>query len=592
MEKQETKICQNCKSEFTIEPEDFQFYEKLKVPAPTFCPDCRLQRRLTFRNERTLYKDKCDLTGKSIISMYAPGHPFPVYTPEAWRSDKWDQMTYGQDYNFSKPFFSQFQELLKKVPRMSLGQTNGINADYANYILDVKNVYLAYSVIYGSEDVYYSKIIDGSKDIVDCFDVYSSEHCYEMIDGKQNYNCSFVYFSNNCIDSSFLFDCANCQSCFGCVNLRNKSYYIFGKPYTKETYQEEVKKLTGSYKALQEAKKLLREQIAKTPRKYARTINCVNSTGDDLRECKNVKNCFSTNEAENCSYVFRSPKLKDSMDATHAGKAEQMYEYITGGGAGSSLIRFTVYGLGNLIDTFYTDYCQNSSNLFGCIGLRNKQYCILNKQYSKEEYESLIPRIIKHMNEMPYIDKKGRTYKFGEFFPSEFSPVSYNESAAIEYFPLSREDAVANGYLWLDSNRKTYSVTLSGEKIPDSISDTSDNILSEVIGCDHAGSCNHECVKVFRIISQEFSFYKKLNIPLPHLCPNCRYFERIKQRNPIRLFDRACQCTGETSDNKIYQNTGNHIHGKSHCPNKFETAYAPDRPEIVYCEACYQAEVI
>lgn len=36
----ETKTCQNCKTRFTIEPEDFVFYEKIGVPAPTFCPEC------------------------------------------------------------------------------------------------------------------------------------------------------------------------------------------------------------------------------------------------------------------------------------------------------------------------------------------------------------------------------------------------------------------------------------------------------------------------------------------------------------------------------------------------------------------------
>ena len=58
------------------------------------------------------------------------------------------------------------------------------------------------------------------------------------------------------------------------------------------------------------------------------------------------------------------------------------------------------------VDSSSVQYCQilrNSSDAFGCIGLRNKQYCILNKQYTKQEYEELVPKIISHMNEMPYI---------------------------------------------------------------------------------------------------------------------------------------------------------------------------------------------
>jgi hypothetical protein len=31
------------------------------------------------------------------------------------------------------------------------------------------------------------------------------------------------------------------------------------------------------------------------------------------------------------------------------------------------------------------------------VGLHDKSYCILNKQYTKEEYEELVPKIIEKM---------------------------------------------------------------------------------------------------------------------------------------------------------------------------------------------------
>ena len=60
----ETKNCQNCKKDFIIEPEDFNFYQKMKVPPPTFCPLCRAQRRFAFRNERKFFRVKDAFTGK------------------------------------------------------------------------------------------------------------------------------------------------------------------------------------------------------------------------------------------------------------------------------------------------------------------------------------------------------------------------------------------------------------------------------------------------------------------------------------------------------------------------------------------------
>lgn len=82
----------------------------------------------------------------------------------------------------------------------------------------------------------------------------------------------------------------------------------------------------------------------------------------------------------------------------------------------------------------YCANCFHSSYCFGCVGLRNKSYCILNKQYTKEEYEVLVPQIIKKMQ---------ADDKWGEFFPITMSPFAYNETVAQEYFPLSKEEALA-----------------------------------------------------------------------------------------------------------------------------------------------------
>src|SRR3990167_1497216 len=96
----ESRTCQNCKTSFIIEPEDFAFYEKMQVPPPTWCPYCRLMRRLSWRNERTLYKRVCSMCGKSIIAMYSQDAAFPVYCRECWFSDAWDPLAYGREYDF------------------------------------------------------------------------------------------------------------------------------------------------------------------------------------------------------------------------------------------------------------------------------------------------------------------------------------------------------------------------------------------------------------------------------------------------------------------------------------------------------------
>ena len=147
----ETKTCQNCKQDFIIESDDFVFYDKIQVPPPTFCSECRMIRRMTWRNERNLFHRTCDFSGEKILAMFSPKTNVKVYERDIWWSDKWDPTEYGMDYDFSRPFFEQYKELLSKVPLANVGNTNSINSPYTNHALDLKNCYLVYAS-FTSED--------------------------------------------------------------------------------------------------------------------------------------------------------------------------------------------------------------------------------------------------------------------------------------------------------------------------------------------------------------------------------------------------------------------------------------------------------
>ena len=82
---------------------------------------------------------------------------------------------------------------------------------------------------------------------------------------------------------------------------------------------------------------------------------------------------------------------------------------------------------------------------------------------------------------MPYVTAKGIIYKYGEFFPSELSPFAYNESIAQEYFPLTKEEALAKGFTWQDSEARNYKIDIGNGDLPDNIKDVSDDILGKII---------------------------------------------------------------------------------------------------------------
>ena len=93
-------------------------------------------------------------------------------------------------------------------------------------------------------------------------------------------------------------------------------------------------------------------------------------------------------------------------------------------------------------DVFYSEACFNCSDIFGCYGLRKKSYCIFNKQYSKEEYNSLKEKLIEKME---------KDEEWGNFLPYSLSPFAYNEAIVNEYMPLSKEEALKEGFRWQDN---------------------------------------------------------------------------------------------------------------------------------------------
>ncbi len=553
--KSENKTCQNCKKDFTIESEDFNFYEKIKVPPPTFCPECRQQRRYAWRNERTLYRRDCDLCGKNTVTIYSKNKPFKVYCNECWWGDGWDSSSYGQEFDFSRPFFDQFLELQYQVPRMALLNKNSVNSEYTNHAAGNKNCYLSFTLI-NDENVMYSTWVMRSLDCIDCsFIEEKGERLYECVDSRISYQCQFCDFLKDSSSCFYCYDCRGCNNCFMSTNLRNKSYVFRNKQYTREEYLDKMKEYDIASYSVREGLLKEFEDMLKNIAIHRSIVGerNINSSGSLIYDSKNISNSFEVERGENSKYIYSAMNVKDSMDLYHIDTAELCYE--THASIRNSNSSFTTHCYDN-VSIFYSDSCHNSQNLFGCICIKKGEYVILNKKYSKEEYEKLKEKIIEHMKS---------TGEYGEFCPPELSPFGYNETQGSLYMPMSKEEILEKNWKWEDSVPGTFGKeTIKTASMPDKIEDIPDSYIQEIFACI-------ECAKNFNVTQNELLFYRKEKIPFPRKCPNCRYKRRFDLRLPRKLWHRKCMKPG--------------------CKNEFETSYAPDRPEIVYCERCYQQEV-
>jgi len=339
--------------------------------------------------------------------------------------------------------------------------------------------------------------------------------------------------------------------------LRNKKYCFKNQQLPKEEYFKQMNSL--NLKNYSERLKLYKEYIDLLVKdsiyKYAIIEKSVNSRGNFIFNSKDNKNIYETGDSENSKFVFCALKIRDCYDSYHIGGNSVDMTYEVHALSGSSNVKFSHLSYDN---TFveYCDSVHNSNNLFGCVGLKKANYCILNKQYTKEEYTELKEKIIEHMK---------KTIEYGEFFPALLSPFGYNETQGQVYMPMNKEDALKKGFKWQDNIPFLKGKeTIKPEDLPDSIDDIKDSITDEILKCI-------KCERNYNIVNQELELYRRMNIPIPRECPNCRYLARIALRPARKLWHRKCMKEG--------------------CTNEFETSYSPDRPEIIYCEKCYQQEV-
>jgi hypothetical protein len=498
--------------------------------------------------------------------MYPEQVPFPVYDHDEWYADDWDPLSYGQSIDPSRSFFEQFKELRNRIPRISLVSDKlCVNSPYVNSVFAVKNSHLLFASAI-DEDCYYGYRIIDSKQCVDNLFTHTCELCYECINAYSSYNCKYSQHIGSCTDSAFLYDCNGCIDCLFCVGLRNKSYCIFNVQYSKEEY---AKKLSGyrfeSHEAVEKMKEELAELILKFPRRFAAIKNSEHVSGDNINSAKNCVAVFDIVNAENVSYGQFINDARDSMDVNYEFDHVELHYEVIVSGPQAYFVRFSADIWPNVSNLDYCDSGANISDCFGCVGLRNKQYCILNKQYSKDEYESRKAKLIAHMKE---------TGEWGEFFPVELSPFAYNESTAMIFFPMTKESVAANGWRWQDDMPGSFGKETSKiSDIPDSINDVTESVINEIFAC---GACE----KNYKITKQEYAFYKQCVIPIPRKCFDCRMASRIAQRNSTQLHQRQCMC-----------DRSGHDHA-DRCQIEFKTTYAPERTEIIYCEQCYQKEVV
>lgn len=511
-----TRTCCISWKEFTISDSEIALLDKLSpviggekfpLPLPTYSPDERLRRRAQYRNFFHLHKRPCDLTGKDVVSMFSKDADSTVWNQPDWWSNKMDGFHYAEDIDWEKDFSSQLHDFMWRVPQTTLNNSykDIENSEYINGNGRSKDCYLT-SCGADNEKCLYGFFIYHDTSLVNC--IYA----------RFNERCSFSAYLWKCYDVHFSFNCEECRHCrysfscdgshhlLGCVWQVRTQYQILNVSCSETEYEATLSKLKMDAIFRKGFEKKVLELVKKIGIESNITTGSVDSTGDFCYDSKNAHTCHNAANLEDSYYINDCYDVQDSMDITGWWANLSLSYDCIGVGEDSSHLYWTHGSWGNSRYQFYCNNCSASSYLFACSGLHHQSYCIFNKQYTKEDWEINVKKLIKKLQEAG---------EWGEFPNAKNAWFPYDASYAMDILPLTEEEVIRRGLKWSNYALKIewkVTRTIPAEKLPDTINHIPDDILLWAI-------LSWASNKPYKIQPLELSFYREWGIPIPRLHP-------------------------------------------------------------------------
>lgn len=408
---------------------DIHYYEKLIQEKRKKTPWRDFVKEIASWNTLSLYKQN------SRVCRY----PWTPRSPKLGDNFWEDSPMYTEDFN--KDFFDAFIKLFKKIPfQYLLNFWGNENSNYSDLIFwGAKNSYLSFVIWYDAMNIAYSAYCyTNLRDIYNSF--FSSVNNSNIYMSGGVTGSHKIYYSKYITDSNNIWFSTNligCEECILCDSLENQKYCIKNKPYSKDEYYEKKNEL------------MKRKDVFTTLHQSilwcsSRNIGSEDVSWEYVIKSRNTKNAYWSVKIHNARNIVVSHGWDSSelfYDAVDTGiNSDNLYAICGGGNGSHHLYCSSQTDTGSHL--YYCLFMANSHHCLGCIWLKNKSYCILNKQYSKEEWEEKVCEIFASMEEDGTL---------GSFFPASMNPFYFNDTLAyLIDDTFTKEEVEADGYLWRD----------------------------------------------------------------------------------------------------------------------------------------------
>ncbi len=517
-----TRTCRISGKEFIISDQEIALLEKLSpiiwwerflIPLPTISPEERRRRKLQFKNYFTLFKRK-DENWKMMISMFPEDTDRTIYSQPFWWGDTWNSLDYALDFDSSQTITNHIYSVIKNTPLPTLDNAYKYleNCEYINGNGFSKNCYFIFNGNHNENCLYGWSLFD-SANILDSSYIRFSQNCSRSLHLWKCFNVHSSWNVSESRDSEYIFSCDWCRYILGCIWLKNQEYKVLNSPCTETEYQETLRKIRSDSVFRKSFELQVRELIKSVWIIQSVTTGSTNAEGDFCYDSKDVINSYNVGDSTNICHTYNSFWVTDTIGLDQWWENTNLTYESLDIGLNASNIYCSISCWNTALYNFYCTKCNGCSYVFWCSGLRNKSYCIFNKQYTKEEWESTVKSIVKQMR---------KEWTWGEFLDPKYAPFAYNESQAMDFMPLSRDEALRLSFRWSDREElppERITKIIPWERLPENIREIPDDILNWAIKCPKTG-------KLFQIQPLELEMHRRFSTPIPRVHP----IERIKMR--------------------------------------------------------------